>query len=135
MLAVRAQIAGMRMGASPDVYSELFADIAARRKDLEDRRGWVKTALSQETGERKKIARQHVSKTVQKALEDAWTILSSPDVAGVMKRDILLPLVDKVILHKDGVEVIFTPGLFDEAGDQQRDSNCYTTCIGIRTHK
>lgn len=36
--AVHAQIAGIRAGASPDAYAEAFAEIAARRKDLEGRR-------------------------------------------------------------------------------------------------
>ena len=37
--SIQAQIAGIRAGASPDAYAAVFADLAARRKDLEDRRG------------------------------------------------------------------------------------------------
>jgi len=38
-LAVQAQIEGLRMNASPAAYAALFADLAARRKDMEDRPG------------------------------------------------------------------------------------------------
>lgn len=135
MLCVRAQIAGMKDGAPGDAYKEIFADIAARRKDIENRRGVVSLALTSSSGERKKTGQQRVSKAVQQALEEAWRVLSSPDVPGHTKRDILMPLVDKVILHKDGVEVIFAPGLFEEGEGRSRELNCYTTCIGIRTQR
>lgn len=135
IVAVRAQMAGMRAGASSDVYAELFGDIAARRKDMEDRRGMVNRALAENVSERKQSGPQSVSKAVQQALEDAWRVLSSPDVPGFTKRDILLTLVDKVVLHKDGVEVIFLPGLFDEARDKDQRSNCYTTCIVCKVRR
>jgi len=135
MVTVRAQMAGMRAGASSEVYSEMFGDIAARRKDIEARRGMVNRSLVENAGERKKNEPNTVSKAVQQALEDAWKVLSSPDVPGVTKRDILLALVDKVVLHKDGVEVVFLPGLFDEAEDKDQRSNCYTTCMGMRTQR
>lgn len=134
-VAVRAQMAGMKAGASGDVYNEVFAGIAASRKDNEKERGLVSMALTSSKEDRKKTSQQNISHAVQQALEDAWKVLSSPDVPGVTKRDILLPLVEKVVLHKDGVEVIFVPGLFDEAEDKNPRSNCYTTCMGIRTHK
>ena len=132
MMTVRAQMAGMAAGASADVYSELFADLAIRRKDNGNRRGQVSMALASSQADRKKTSHQTVSKAVQQALEEAWRVLSSPDVPGATKRDILLPLVDKVILHKDGVEVVFVPGLFDETGDKNPRSNCYTTCMVCR---
>ena len=134
-VAVRAQMAGMKAGASAEVYSELFADIALRRKDYGNRRGQVSMALANSKEDRKKTSKQNVSRAVQQALEEAWRVLSSPDVPGVTKRDILLPLVDKVVLHKDGVEVVFVPGLFDETEDNNLRSNCYTTCIGISTQR
>lgn len=92
-------------------------------------------ALNSSKEDKKKTSQQNVNQAVQQALEDAWKVLSSPDVPGVTKRDILLPLVEKVVLHKDGVEVIFVPGLFDGAEDKSRRSNRYTTCMGIRTHR
>ena len=135
MMTGRAQLAGMAAGASADLYSEMFTDIALRRKDSENRRGQISMALASGKEGRKKASQQNTSKAIQQALEEAWKVLSSPDVPGVTKRDILLPLVEKVVLHKDGVEVVFIPGLFDEAGDNNPRSNCYTTCIGIKTHK
>ena len=58
---------------------------------------------------------------------------------GMAKRDILLLLVEKVICHKDGAEVVFHPGVFGEnAGmrtDEESVPTLYTTCIGISTHK
>jgi len=43
--AVEAQIAGIRLGASADAYAAVFADIAAARKDLEDRRGKLRRLI------------------------------------------------------------------------------------------
>ena len=51
------------------------------------------------------------------------------------KHDLLLTLIQKVICHKDGAEIIFLPGLFDEAGDKDARSNCYTTCMGMSTQR
>ena len=39
------------------------------------------------------------------------------------------------MLHKDGVEVMFAPGLFEEGEGRSRELNCYTTCIGIKTQR
>ncbi len=135
MVAVRAQVAGMNAGASADVYNELFAGIALRRKDNKARQELVSIALASSKDDRKKSSQENISQAVQQALEDAWRVLSSPDVPGATKRDILLPLVERVVLHKDGVEVIFVPGLFDEDGGKDARSNCYTTCMGIRTQR
>ena len=129
MMTGRAQLAGMTAGASADLYNEMFTGIALRRKDSENRRGQISIALASSKESRKKTSQQNISKAVQQALEEAWKVLSSPDVPGVTKRDILLPLVEKVVLHKDGVEVVFIPGLFDEAEDKNSRSNCYTTCM------
>ena len=55
----------------------------------------------------------------RRALEDARQVLTSPDVEGVVNRDVLLPVVDRVVCHKDGLEVVFAPGFFEsetEAG-------------------
>lgn len=43
--------------------------------------------------------------------------------------------MDAVVLHKNGVEMVFLPGLFDKAGDKGQRTNCYTTCIGISTQR
>ena len=48
--AVQAQIAGIRAGASPDAYAAVFADLAARRKDMEDRRGILRRSLDAAKG-------------------------------------------------------------------------------------
>ena len=43
--AVQAQIAGIMRGILPDAYAEAFADIAARRKDMEDWRRILNASL------------------------------------------------------------------------------------------
>jgi len=134
--AVHAQIAGIRAGASPDAYREIFADIATRRKDFEDRRGVLSGALTGSRAERKSIGEARAKAAVEAALADATRVLTDPDVPGVTKRDILMSLVDKVVCRKDGVDIHFLPGLFDgEAGEKGAISNCYTTCIGMSTHR
>ena len=127
-------LVGIKAGASPEAYNVVFADFAVQRQDLEGRYALVNSMLAS-VSERKEASQQRISKAVQQALEDAWRVLSSPDVAGVTKRDILLTLADKVILHKDGVEVVFAPGLFDEAESDDARSNCHTTCTVCRDER
>ena len=138
-VAVRAQVAGIMAGASPDAYASLFADIAARRKDMEDRRGRVTALLSARREGRGQGRVQQVSEALRRALEDAWQVLTDPAVPGVTKRDILLPIVEKVVCHKDGVEVVFAPGLFSQSTKEGAEGGGelidYTTCIGINTQR
>ncbi|MBV9848794.1 MAG: hypothetical protein JO250_03815 [Armatimonadetes bacterium] len=125
-------------GASPNAYAEAFAQVAARRKDLENRRGELKALLGAGTagpGARP----QAVGEAVRRALEDVYQVLTAPEVPGVVKRDALLPVVERVVCHKDGVEVVFAPGLFEsedaEAGAGGGDITDYTTCMGMRTQR
>jgi len=135
MVLVRAQIAGLKAGAPAEAYNELFADLAARRKDLENRRGTLIRLLAGGQTERKVSREQQMSQAVQQALEEAWRVLSSPDVEGYVKRDILLELVERVVCRKGGADIVFVPGLFERDGDKHESSIFYTTCIGISTHR
>ena len=114
--AVQAQIAGIRAGASPDAYAEVFAALAGRRKDLEDRRGVVSKAVNvkPKAGQGKQEAADTGS-----MLEDVQIALTSEHVPGHVKRDILGTVIEKVIPFKDGpgkegAEVFYIPGVFGE---------------------
>lgn len=136
--AVQAQVAGMRAGASPDAYAAVFADIAARRKDLEGRRG----ALS---GRARcpKPGKTGDGEVVAGMLKAALAVLSNPDVPGHEKRSALAPIVERVVCRKGGADVVFAPGLFDGPWGEGDDlwskdgarSTYQTTCIGISTHR
>lgn len=110
--AVTAQIAGIRAGASPDVYAEVFAGIAARRKDLEDRRGVV----SKSVNAKPKGGRGNAAVDVKRILADVRLALTSPHVPGAQKRDILGTVIEKVVPFREGrevgAEVHYLPGLF-----------------------
>jgi hypothetical protein len=60
-MAVRAQMAGIKAGASVDVCNEVFAGIAASRKDNERERGLVSMALVSSKEDRKKTSQQNIS--------------------------------------------------------------------------
>ena len=114
--AVQAQIAGIRAGASPDAYAEVFAALAGRRKDLEDRRGVVSKAVNAKpkAGQGKREAAD-----LGRMLEDVRIALTSEHVPGHVKRDILGTVVEKVIPFKEGpgkegAEAFFIPGVFGE---------------------
>lgn len=113
--AVQAQIAGIRAGASPDAYAAAFADIAARRKDMEDRRGRLSRALAAQRpqagtdGPRRGIGEPGEDLSL-KALADAALVLSAPDMPGETKRDIVGMVVERVVCRRDGAEVHFLPG-------------------------
>jgi|GEM_PF-388843 len=98
--AVQAQIAGIIAGASPNAYAAAFADIAARRKDLEGRRGALARQLGTTHTEGRKTGRKVETPTRAEletaALEDAALVLSAPDVPGSVKRDIISRIVSRV---------------------------------------
>ena len=114
--AIQAQIAGIRAGASPDAYASVFADLAARRKDWESRRGELSRSVR--AGEPKaKRGGEGAEATVQQeavhrqAVADVRRVLTSPLVPGSEKRDALGMIVDKVICRRGGAEVVFLPGV------------------------
>ena len=133
----QAQVVGIRAGAAPDVYAAMFAGIATRRRALQhDLQACI---APPEPRPRKKPRSDVASEAALLALEQAWRVLNSPDIEGYVKRDLLLTVIEKVICHKDGAEVVFHPGVFGEiAGtrtDEESVPTLYTTCIGINTHK
>ncbi|MGI4791306.1 MAG: recombinase family protein [Janthinobacterium lividum] len=134
-LTMQAQLAGMRAGAPSDLYNERFSEIAARRAALEQRREMLSLSLTNVQKGQKDTRQQHIDKAALQAVKEAHRVLSSPDVPGVTKREILLTIVDRVVCYKDGVKVYFAPGLFEGAEGKKSDINFYTTCMGIRTQR
>jgi len=115
---VKAQIAGVMAGADPGAYNSVFADMAAERKDLEDRRGVLARMLTAKTASPKERAGDKPDFTV--LLEKARLVLTAEDVAGEVKRNIVGTVIEKVICLKAsdksaGAEIIFLPGVFDGA--------------------
>lgn len=141
MAAVQAQIAGIRAGASPDLYAEVFAQLAGRRKDMEDRRGTLTTSLSRPSRSPKARVRQADEMFVSQALEEAMRALTSEHTTGQEKRVLLGTVVDKVIAHKEGADVIFAQSIMNslgsgnDTGSGRSLDTFHTTCIGIKTHK
>jgi len=127
--AVQAQIAGIRAGASPDAYAAVFGEMAARRKDMEDRRGVLRRVLNKDAGAGKGGARSSASSSASsdealrlRGLADLRRLLDSPDVPTARKRDLLGTVIEKVIPRKDGAEVIYLPGLLDVDEDDGEDT-------------
>jgi site-specific DNA recombinase len=137
-LAVQAQIAGIRAGASADAYTAVFAQIAARRSDLEGRIASLRGALSAPAGRERGRGDQALMKS---ALEDAATALADEYVAGAEKRAVLGTVVEKVLPHKEGADVVFVRSLLkavtdeDDAGEQGACDTFHTICMGIRTQR
>ncbi len=152
--AVTAQLAGIRAGASPEAYAAVFADIAARRKDLEGKR----RALSGSPGRPK--AGKTDDGIMTGLLQSALAVLSDPAVPGSEKRTALSPIVERVICRKGGADVVFAQGLFDEpwgkdnniwskdgpgknptsydnslGGEENTRQTYQTTCMGMRTQR
>jgi len=112
--AVRAQIAGLQAGASPEAYASVFAALAARRKEAQERRDVLAQSLSRVPGLKGRAVKREPDEAAIRAslLADVREALTSPDVEGVEKRNLLGRVVDKVICRKGGAEVVFAPGLF-----------------------
>ncbi len=133
--AVQAQIAGIRSGASADAYAEVFADIAAERKDLQDRRG-VLARLRDARSETHSPRRETPPQVWQRALNDTLTVLNSKSIDGAEKRALVGAVVEKIVCHKEGGDVYFLPGIFGEPGQEGASRSTFqTTCIGISTQK
>ena len=109
--AVKAQIAGIMQGASPDAYAEVFTDIAAQRRDTEDKRG----ALNRAAKTRKSVgAARQEDASRETFLRDLHKALTSPEATEAEKRALVGRVIEKVICGKDGADVIFMPGVFGE---------------------
>ena len=70
----------------------------------------------------------------------AWRVLTSDEVPGVEKRDLLATIVEKVVCQKEGADVVFLPGVFGPLGEENGSQSTtipslYTTCIGISTQR
>jgi hypothetical protein len=92
--AVQGQIAGIRAGASPDAYREIFADIAARRKDLENRRGELSRCVASVAVDSDGRSDEALT---QQALADALNVLTSEETAGSLKHGAVMQIVDRIV--------------------------------------
>lgn len=135
---IQAQIAGIMQGLSPEAYARAFASITARRKEAEERYRTLTISMSPI---QKPDGKTNANVLVNRALEDALTALTSEDVTGPEKRLLLGTIVEKVVPHKEGADVFFAPGVFQEAegkeGSVSEESihTFHTTCIGMSTHR
>jgi len=127
LLAARGHMDGLRLNASPTAYATIFADLAARRKDLENRRG----QLARRLADKRPVAAGNESPQAGagrdmalQALTEAALVLSAPDVPGETKRAIVGMVVERVVCQRDGAEVYFQPGfapaVLPDAGEAGR---------------
>ena len=96
-----------------------FADLAARRKDLEDRCGAIASRLDA-TGRTQKMAgsprAQPITQELSKqALSDMPRVLSSDTLPGREKRDLLGGVISRVVCQPEGADVYYLPGVFPAA--------------------
>lgn len=121
--AIKAQIAGIMAGAEPSAYAAVFGEISERRSALEARR----VALTQGVMNQQKAGRARKQKSSKNdydfphLLADLHRVLTSEDVPGDRKRDIIGTVIEKVYPEKDGARVVFLPGVFEEPGDGGAD--------------
>ena len=110
--AVQAQISGLRAGASPDAYAKVFAAMAGRRKETQERRDVLAQALARVPGAKPTKGRLNLAEIKASALANVCEALASPTVEGAEKRHLLGRVVDRVVCGKGGAEVWFAPGAF-----------------------
>ncbi len=112
--AVKAQIAGIMAGASPDAYASVFAEIAEERKSLEDRQ----SALSRASRTRQPSQVVQQEQTGRQAiLDDVYRVLTSQHITDAEKRAVVGRVIERVTCQKDGADVTFVSGLFGEVCD------------------
>ncbi|MDQ2687271.1 MAG: zinc ribbon domain-containing protein [Armatimonadota bacterium] len=130
--AVQGQIAGIRAGASPDAYAAAFADIAARRKDLQDRRGHLARQIELSgrgktgTGKTGAAGRESDAELLARAWNDVRRVMTSADVSGSVKRDAIGALIEKVVplRRREATRstVYFLPGVFTYPPSEGHDT-------------
>jgi len=132
--SVKAQIAGIMAGASPEAYAEVFAAIAGKRKDLEDRQGALNRASK---AKQPTQAVQQEQAGREAILRDVHTALVSPHISAAEKRALVGRVIEKVTCQKEGADVTFVSGLFGEVCNQtfqtkpqtyQTDFKFFTAC-------
>ena len=108
--AVKAQIAGIMAGASPNAYDAAFAELAAKREKLTAQR---EALLRQRPNTQRKRHTEITEDDFPRILADVRHTLTHPDIPGDQKRDAIGLIVEKVFCRTDGAEVVFQSGLFD----------------------
>ena len=121
---VQAQIQGIMQGAPADAYAAAFADLAGRRKDMEDRRGALSRRVRATPGKKAAGTDYAGIPLDRQALSDTVLVLTSEEVSGQVKRDALAFLIEGVVPRRTAgdnphrnadnieTEVRFLPGLF-----------------------
>lgn len=127
---VQAQIAGIMAGGSPDAYASAFADLAARRKDLEDRRGSL-TATLRTTPVQHPTRDEMPNVWHERAKSDLVLALTDPCVENVQKRQLIGNIVESVRPQKDGAEIIFLAGAFGEDETLHRFKVPFSLRLGL----
>ncbi len=117
--AIKAQIAGIMAGASPEAYGELFADIAARRKELGDQRGRLTQGANAQKSQTKL---QTQDATMEMILQDLHQVMTAESVPPETKRRMMGFVIDHVVCQKEGADIYFLPGVFGENATDPQDT-------------
>ncbi len=125
---VTAQIEGIKQGANPAVYAAIFADQAARRKELETRL----EAIDNRPAPLSAAAVRTAAEKYKSVLRDVDEALSAPELSVAERREIVRPILDSVVPGTDRYEVYLqplqsTPGMPSEKGIQ-----IFFTCVASR---
>ncbi len=110
--AVQAQIAGLMAGAPAEAYAKVFATLAARRREAQERRTVLAQALSRVSGAKSSKGQQSLDEIKSTILTDVYEALTAPEIDGVEKRNLIGRVIDRVVCGKKGAEIWFAPGAF-----------------------
>lgn len=109
---IRAQVAGIRSGASPDAYATMFADIASKRKQMRERRAVLSRSTSANVNPSSKSARRlNVDDLKLQILSDVRLALSETQTSGAERRSIISEVIDRVACQPEGADIQFRPGI------------------------
>jgi hypothetical protein len=122
----RGRRPGTRAGASPDAYSEIFADIAVQRKDFENQRGilsrQIKNSRNGNTSDHPTI-----DQLWQKGFTETVEVLNSEIVTGAEKRGLVGRVIERIVCHKEGGDVYFAPGVFGRTEGENGSRSTFQT--------
>ncbi len=126
---VKAQIAGILAGAEPEAYAAEFAELSRTRQALEGKKEKLRfaavPALAIKTGKDRNTGREDFPRL----LAQMRAVLTSPDVPGEKKRDIIGTVIEKVYCLPGGAQIVFKPGVL---GEGETGADTFQTLLNIR---
>lgn len=128
---ITAQIEGIKAGASPTAYGEVFANIRTQRTSLETRLEEFTTWSSHE----ERTVPASLAARYAEMIDDVSEALNAPELTPAERRQVILPLVDYIVPDEKGFRVYLhrTQPILPESSEY--GIQMFFTCVASRRNR